>query len=294
MEKISIYKRIDVFLKSLYNSLRFIILRYIEFHRYGKCEFPYREDMIGQRAFVLANGPSLKEELPILIKDESFQTASKFVLNFFSTTEFYKIVKPENYCLADKGFFIENAKEGHRKTISALNNETSWKLRLFVPNNFYPVAKKMINNHNITIVPISTLKFEGFEKKRYKYYKQGKAVPSFVNVTLMIEYLLLNMGCKDIRLYGVDHTFFNNMAVDEENHLCLVDNHYYGNEYRTLRRFDGSYFTMCEWLMDKYLTFKEHERIRGYADYLGAQIVNCTKGSLIDAYIRLSQIEKEQ
>ncbi len=294
MEKISIYKRIDVFLKSLYNTLRFIILRYKEYRRYGSYEFPYREDMIGQRAFVLANGPSLKEELPMLINDETFLASSKFALNFFSATESYKLVKPDKYCLADKGFFIENTMEGHRKTISALNKDTSWELKLFVPYTYYSVAKNLINNPHITIFPISTLMFEGFEKKRYKYYKQGKAVPSFVNVTLMIEYLLLNMGCKDIRLYGVDHTFFNNMAVDEENHVCLVENHYYGNEYRILRRFDGSYFSMCEWLMDKYLTFKEHERIRGYADYLGAQIVNCTKGSLIDAYVRLSQIEKEQ
>ena len=51
---------------------------------------------------------------------------------------------------------------------------------------------------------------------------------------------------------------------------------------------------MKDWMLDKYLTFLEHERMQGYAEYLGAKIVNCTRNSLIDAYPRLVKIEKQK
>lgn len=107
----------------------------------------------------------------------------------------------------------------------------------------------------------------------------------------MASYVALNMGFSDIYLYGVEHTFFENMGVDDENRLYLTDSHFYGSEKRYVLR-DGQHWHIKDWLYDKYLTFLEHERIRGYADYLGATIVNCTKNSLIDAYVRLSQIKK--
>ena len=50
---------------------------------------------------------------------------------------------------------------------------------------------------------------------------------------------------------------------------------------------------MKDFVYDKYLTFVEHEVMRGYADYLGAQIINCTKDSWIDAYVRKAQLEKQ-
>ena len=69
--------------------------------------------------------------------------------------------------------------------------------------------------------------------------------------------------------------------------------HFYGEKKIHIFNSHGGYWTMSGWLYDKYLTFKEHENMRSYADYLGARIVNCTKGSLIDAYVRLAQLEKE-
>lgn len=293
MGKMRLHTKVFVFLNSLFQSIRFSYHRLKEQHRYGKYEFPYIEELKGEEVYVLANGPSLKKDLDSLLEKKKFIDSYKFVLNYFSTSNYYKELKPSFYCLADKGFFMNNAPEGHVNTINAINMNTSWSMKLYVPNNYYASAQRLIHNPCITIIPISTIQFEGFEKNRYKYYKQGKAVPSFVNVTLMIEYILLNLGCKNIRLYGVDHTFFEGMTVNDNNIPCFVDKHFDCEELRPLYKLGGGYHTTSSWLMDKYLTFREHEILRGYADYLGAQIINCTKSSLIDAYVRLSQIEKQ-
>lgn len=294
MEKIKIQVLVGRLLSGIYKTVRYQYHRYVEHTLYGEYEFPYKEQMTGFTAYVLANGPSLKQEIHNLLKEESFMNSPKFVLNFFANTEEFNILKPDYYCLADKGFFIDYSSERYKLSIESINKKTQWKMKLFVPYRYFQYIIKKIENKNIEIVPLSNLQYEGFESKRYEHYKKGYAVPCYVNVTIMIEYILLNMGCKDIRLYGVDHTFFNNMAVNDNNHVCIIDKHFYGDEYIELKRFDGSYFTISEWLMDKYLTFKEHENMRGYADYLGARIVNCTKGSLIDAYVRMAQLEKEE
>ncbi len=287
-------KSIEIFIESLYGKMGFTYYRVLEMKKYGDYRFPYNKKLNGETVFVLANGPSLKDELAELMLREDFLCSHKFVLNFFSDTDAYMKVKPDFYCLADKGFFMENSSERYRRCIENIDGLTDWNLQLFVPNNYYHNIKGRVSNKKIDIIPISTLQFQGFEKYRYKSYKSGKAVPSFVNVVIMIEYILLNMGCKDIRLYGVDHTFFEGMTVNDDNIPCIVDKHFDKTEFRPLIKLDGGYFTTAGWLMDKYLTFKEHEIMRGYADYLGAQIINCTKCSLIDAYVRESQLNQKK
>ena len=74
----------------------------------------------------------------------------------------------------------------------------------------------------------------------------------------------------------------------------MVDKHFYGIEkYELGAKMNGKLWTMKDFVYDKYLTFVEHEVMRGYADYLGAKIINCTKDSWIDAYVRKAQLDKQ-
>ena len=56
----------------------------------------------------------------------------------------------------------------------------------------------MLTNKHITLVAISALLYTGFEKSRYKSWKAGHSVPSFVNISVMASYVALNMGFSDI------------------------------------------------------------------------------------------------
>lgn len=103
----------------------------------------------------------------------------------------------------------------------------------------------------------------------------------------MAIYALLNLGYKKINLYGVDHSFLKDLCVNNNNQLCIIENHFYGNKFRIFPpRPDGRIWHMKDFVYDKYLTFKEHEIMADYAKYLDAEIINCTKSSWIDAYKR--------
>lgn len=282
------------FVKSSYGFIIFVILKLCELLKYGICKVRYEKSLNNTSVFILANGPSLKTELTQLSLDDTFRTSPKLVLNYFVFADLYRMLKPKYYCLADPDFFRSTTSEKDKETFYKINSDTTWDMVLFVPCNGRSIIMKYITNQHIKVIQISSLAFDGFHFLKYPLYKTGLAVPSFVNVTVMAEFLLLNMGYDDIRLYGVDHTFFDGLTINEDNVPCFIDKHFNEVELRPLLKGNGDHFTIAEWLLDKYLTFKEHENMRGYADYLGARIVNCTSNSLIDAYDRLSQIEKKE
>jgi hypothetical protein len=190
-------------------------------------------------------------------------------------------------------YFWENYDEQASSIYEIFNKTVDWQMTLFVPIGKDRFVRRKVINSNVRITPVSINLFNGFEASRFIFYKKGWSVPSFVNITIMALFVALNMGSKRILLYGVDHTFLREIAVDDDNVLCSFDKHFYGDRLRKIQpREDGTYMRMADFVYDKYLTFKEHDIIRDYADYLGATIINCTRCSCIDSYIRLSQINK--
>lgn len=285
-----IIKTIITVLTCLAKSLLLCCYRLRENFLYGHYEFPYSTQNQGKRIHILCTGPSLKQGLPELMSDKQFMAEEKICVNYFFQDAVIKELKPTMYCLADPCLFTSTC----IGIFNEINTLVDWDMKLIIPlygKETIRIVKSILTNKHITLVAISTLLYNGFEKNRYKSWKIGHSVPSFVNISVMASYVALNMGYSNICLYGVEHSFFENMGVDDENRLYLTDTHFYGAEKRYILH-NGQYWHIKDWLYDKYLTFLEHERMRGYADYLGATIVNCTKNSLIDAYTRLSQIKK--
>ncbi len=268
--------------------LKFEVYRLREIYWYGHYEFPYREENRGKRIHILCTGPSMKQDLPQWMTDIQFMKDDKICVNFFYRDEIVKQLKPTIYCLADPGFFLPS----HINVFKELNDLVDWKMKLVIPlygKEKLDMVKALLTNPFISLMPISCLCYDGFENLRYFSWKKGRAVPSYVNISVMGIYVALNLGFSEIFLHGVEHTFFDNMGVDEKNRLYLTDNHFYGSEKRFVLACDGTPWHVKNWLYDKYLTFLEHERMRGYADYLGASIINCTEKSLIDVYERFAK-----
>lgn len=284
------------FFGDLYRSVRFSYHYIRRRLKYGRFEYPYIDNPGNDSIRVLGTGPSLSNELSDMRERGELNDYPLFAMNFFANSELFFELKPTRYCLADPAFFKDVYMiERVHALFDKLNTHVSWNMRVYVPNVSIKEAEKRITNPKLTIIPISTLHFEGFESKRYSFYKKGKATPSFVNVLIMIEYICLNEGFKKIFLYGADHTFLNNLMVDDDNILKVEDTHFYGTE-RIIANVheDGTPWRIAEFIYDKYLTFKEHDVARGYADYLGAEIINCTRKSMIDSYIRIAQIDNKK
>lgn len=289
-----LHAKVLSFFGDVYNSFRFLYRHLREKKRYGNYYFQYKSLNNGAAVYVLANGPSLSEEIDFLLKNNA-DLSNSLVVNFFSESDLFLQIKPKFYCLADPMYNVERLMTQREiDTFDTLNKNVNWPMTLFIWKSAETIISRYITNPNIIIKGLSILTFEGFERNRYKYYKKGIAVPSYVNVTIMALYALLNLGYSTIYLYGVDHSFLAGLGVNDNNRLCMVDKHFYGTEkYEFGAKMDGTLWTMKDFVYDKYLTFVEHEIMRGYADYLGAQIINCTKDSWIDAYIRKAQIDKQ-
>lgn len=295
--QIPLHLRILVFFDSVYKSLRFLYHYLKRWIKYGRCEYPYKPSSDNNSVRILATGPSLTKEIEDLRIKGLLYHDPLFVMNFFATTDLFVELKPTRYCLADPVYFKKETinDEKFNNLFRRIEESVSWDMRLYVPNVSIKIARRIFKNPRITLIPISTLHFEGFESKRNLFYKRGIATPSFVNVLIMIEYICLNEGFKKIYLYGADHTFLNNLIVDDDNVLRVEDTHFYGSEkvYAAVHK-DGTPWSVSEFVYDKYLTFVEHEVMRKYADYLGVEIINCTKCSWIDAYVRVAQLEKNK
>ena len=288
-----LHSKIRGFVKNSYGWCKYSYLYMQEKRRFGNFYFPYRPLHKGEGVYILANGPSLKDEI-LELMETGMELQESLVVNFFVESDLFKKIRPKYYCLADPCFNKETLLKGRWKDVYVkLNKEVSWPMTLFVWKEAEFMVRGLIDNPMIRIETLSILLFSGFESKRLESYKKGTSVPSYVNVTIMALYVLLNLGYSKIYLYGVDHSFLAGLSVNDNNRLCMVDKHFYGVEkYEFKPKEDGTYWTMKDFVYDKYLTFAEHEVMRRYADYLGAQIINCTKDSWIDAYIRKAQLDK--
>lgn len=250
-----------------------------------------RGSAMGEKVAILGNGPSLAKELPALVaKRDEYDFMA---VNFFAEDERFEELKPAYYILSDPMFFRATAMQQRVDALYRLLAErVSWPMTLYVqyynPEKFdYRAA---LPNDNIRIVPFHTTLYEGFSSVRHWLFKRGLGSANYGTVVQVGEYVALLLGYRRLELYGVDHTLFDGLVVDEQNRLCRRDSHYYDTApvepKPIMKKVPAKPYTVAEYLAETAQLFRGHEILRDYAASLGAEIVNCTKCSLIDSYKR--------
>lgn len=239
---------------------------------------------------IFANGPSLKEHLDSIEKNDKRNRNDIMVMNFFAMHESFQEFKPEHYCLVDPMFFIRTHRyEKVRELFEVLNQTVDWEMHLYIPRKRYEqfLAFSSLTNDNILIKKVNTNVFHGFNGLENLLYRKGIAMPHAVNVSIFAIYIALYLRYGEVNLFGVDHTFFDNLRVDEQNRLCIAESHFYGKEtnYKLLlKNADDSPWTIVEYLDEKLRVFRGHMKLRNFADRLNSRVINHTKNSLIDCY----------
>ena len=246
------------------------------------------------RVAILGNGPSLAKELPSLI--EHRDVYDFMAVNFFAEDDRFAELKPSYYVLSDPMFFRQTAMQSRVDALySLLAERVTWPMTLYVqhynPEKFdYRAA---LPNENIRIVPFHTTLYEGFRSVRHWLFDRGLGSANYGTVVQVGEYVALQLGYKRLELYGVDHTLLEGLVVDDENRLCRRDSHYYDTEpvepKPIMKKVPAEPYSVAEYLAETAQLFRGHEILRDYADSIGAEIINCTKGSLIDAYHRVQE-----
>lgn len=243
------------------------------------------------KAVVLANGPSLKDVLPKL-NTEAFQNVDFVVLNFFAESDEFWTIRPKHYCFADPMFYGHSHREEQVKKLFMLLAKVDWQMNLYVIADQYSdfLAFSKLNNEKISIVPINTQNYTGYPSLRNFFYKHGMSCPPLSTVAILAIYVAINSGYDHIDLYGVDHTFFDSLCVDDNNRLCNRDKHFYDKGDAALkpiiRNDNGRVFKISDYVFSIGSMFKSHDLLAEYAEYMHVDILNCTPGSMIDSYQR--------
>lgn len=240
----------------------------------------------GRYAIVLANGPSLKKSFED--GQIQYEDADVFCVNsFFKSVYFYKI-KPKFYCIIDGVYFNpidENTKRIGDELVQGLK-DVSWKMYLVLPS-YVPgsVVFKYCTNPNITPLLVNTTSVDGFRFFRHLLYKQQLGMPKCMNVSTLAIMTSLILGHKDIKIFGLDHSWLKCYFVDEDNVFCSKEEHVYKEECK-ITRFPET--TLVKNLDDFVKALQVHFIINEYAHSIGATIYNCTKGSYVEAYERIN------
>ena len=243
-----------------------------------------------KKIIILGNGPSLNEVDITNNSEYAFCTVNYSVLNDI----FFKI-RPQYHTLADPAFFRDD-NANIKSFYSVLETKIDWPMTLFIPQsakNF--VYDKIKNNKKINIMGYSPYNWEPksniYQNLKFFLYKKNMILPILANVVIAATACAINVGYKTIELYGVEHSWTKSMFVNNDNVLCLSDTHFYNpkESAKPWYRIPGSKetFTMAEILSALSLTFKSHEELQKYSQYLGnVKIINKTPNSFIDAYQR--------
>lgn len=292
------FQKADRFLRNLYETgFYFAVMAVKENFR----NYIRRAGPVGTPAAtmaVLGNGPALGQELPQLLEEAVANPAARdfLAVNFFAEDDRFYDLRPAYYVLSDPMFFRESAERGRVMALyRTLDERVTWPMNLYVqyynPEHFD--YRAVLPNPNIRIVRFHTQMYRGFRSLEFRLYRRGLGSANFGTVVQVGEYIALLLGYKRIELYGVDHTLLEGLCVDDENRLCRTDRHYYDENPAAPRplwqKVPRKPYSMAVYLAEVAELFRGHEVLRDYAATLGAKIVNCTRGSMIDAYEKMKR-----
>ena len=243
-----------------------------------------------KKCVILGNGPSLAHSLI-----EYASTLNKYQLiavNSFALTDEYTVLKPSYYVMHDPGLWVSE-NELSNKIFDAIKLTTDWQITVCFPVQ----AKKSktiqrLASENIHIYFYNYTIFKGFSSIRHYFFKKNLAMPQSQNVLVACLFLVLNMDFKEIYILGADHTWHENICVNEENILCVKDIHYYDKGAEAgLRPFKKGLhldetFKVSEIFEAWAKVFRGYETIVSYAKIKGAYIYNASKVSFIDTFER--------
>ena len=239
---------------------------------------------------LLGNGPSLQTSIDagIAMQDADFMAVNTFV---FSPS--FEQFKPRYYVMMDPGLWRAD-NDTTRKTMESLVQKTHWPMHVLIPYDARGTAfvRHLEENKNIQVHFLNYIVYKGFNGLGYRLFRSNRAMPQSQNVLVAALFLALNIGYKDIVMYGADHNWHQNLEVNENNVVCVRQIHFYehASEVKLLPFYKAMHlqetFRMDELFHAWAKVFYGYHLIRAYANHCGATIINATPNSFVDAFER--------
>lgn len=245
--------------------------------------------------YVLANGPSLKED--IVRYRQTMSVADRLAVNFAIVNEEIIALQPTVYLLADPAFFVslDSLAPALREKMANLRevflSQVTWPITLVVPNDAMSseFVGALSGKANFSIVafwrgvpvPENIVDFKGWKANRY--------APPTQNVINTALYLGIVWDYEKIVLLGADTSFHTMLRLDQRTNQPYIENeHFYGKEKQYL--FKDVAHTIPQKLSEQFTciatAFRWYDKLREFADWAGVKIINASSFSWIDAFER--------
>ncbi len=232
---------------------------------------------------ILANGPSLKQAF--IDNEVLIDGNDVFCVNMFCQSEHFSKVRPRFYFLVDEEFFnpSNDFTKGQVDFLIKAFNQIDWEMFLVISSS--TTNGGLLNGlHNplVKVLRWNTTTVNGGSSFRRLVYSMRLGMPKCQTVTNFALMAAVNMRYNKVFLYGADHTWTRDLMVNDQNQTCYGDRHVYDTKvsYRTMN------CSIASQLRDFANMFETHWHIESYSKSKGVKILNCTKGSFVDAYDR--------
>lgn len=246
---------------------------------------------------ILANGPSLRDTFNDVDDYKFIAKKDIFVMNSFMQDEQFFVLKPKYLCIMDEAYWIQPKHlhkrfEKDREQLKKVN----WDMIFFMPKQAkQDNAFKKLLSENKYIKPKYiniTTPFKTKDKYLFNLYKENKAMPEPQSVLVACIYIAINLGYKNIFLYGADNSWHLSLIVNDDNIPCFMDKHFYDKKevikyeplYKTYT--DKEFVKIREEFEAMVILHKSYEKIREYSQVMGSNIYNLSKFSCIDVFDR--------
>ncbi len=284
-----VYKRVSLFSNRLIDTL-VSILKIAVASKHKARNLPI---ITHKRCVILGNGPSLKESLTKHL--ETLKTVDLVCVNNFACSDYFELLKPQNYVLLDDYYFLydTNTVEPPESIITTLEKfkHIYWPINFFLPTkakNCFLVKNVLSTNKNISIYYFNYVVTEGFTNFKHMVFTYKIGAPQCQNVLGISIFLSINRGYEEIYLVGADHSWSENISV-KNNRIFLGDVHFYDQDPvkpAHLKDRQGKARKISELFFSFYKCFRTYEVLKIYADSRNVQIVNASEESYIDAFER--------
>lgn len=242
---------------------------------------------------VLGNGPSLAADLKGGVDLQFFDV---FCVNRFAESDLYTQLRPQYYVLADPAFWEDGAAsellEMRDRLYKSIRENTSWGMQLFVPMKAVAFFEREFGPHDkIQVLGFNNVDVRGRAQMVHRLFDLGFGCPAAQNVLIPSIYIAIRSGYESVVCLGADHSWHEDIVLDEKNRVCLRDKHFYDTNAELkpwgMGGNDGKLFSMDAAFFALGKMFEGYWRLKHYAEYKGVKIYNGSSKTYIDAFERI-------
>lgn len=285
-------------MKFIYSIIKTLVLSKFKVLHFKKYDFKNKEHLL-----ILGNGPSLKKDAKKLLQFKKNKDC--LGVNYFAASNLFTDFKPSKYVIISteywKGDVFQDWHSDRMKLFDEMVDRCHWDMVLYVPAIAMKDKNwkiKMMKNTKIKIRFINLTPLEGSSKLIYPLIKNYLGLPRPHNVIVPSIVVGLNCNYSKIYLSGVDHSWLEEVSVDNNNNVLIGQKHFYGSEFKNRSSLlsdkkkpvywggSGKNRRLHEVLVKFYYAFRSYWELKDLAEIYNSKIINLTENSYIDAFER--------